>query len=1173
MNFKLTAMPFSLDTPFYHLYSRSHDWFLRGLGASFVTTNTTPPITRYANIAVQSSANPRRVAQWSRRIVNLATAVAYTMAATVPAAYGNTGLDRQPDLVDSDQDAEGDEDYEMYQEIPPDGTTPHPDNTDEPANLGKDVEAIIAEEGQAGEQQPGDEVAEDEDGDADADGEPDDESEAVGAVKFPDGDAKSESDADDADVAFENESSEANRSSSSDSSEESEVEEEWEAESNDHEEADAEALNPNNCIVCGQDEEHDPGEEFEEYLSCAVCGDHCHRQCGREQGVLNDEEDAENWRCPSCTQNKLEPDKPEEPPTKRKSSTSNIARDLLPAHSEDLGPESHSIFSSLIVDDDPLDGSRSLRKRRASDEDGEGHATVTQKRQKKIPARFEGMIPTPMPKNMKAAQEAIENQQNANNTPSRQSRVRRTRNADKPLCNIIQRQQGKFVLSFHLNSARLSKILSSRPRPKSSARRRPPKPPPAPEPPQPHFHPVAPSPYSAPFYSFHDRENDELKSKPYGGILSEADADTSKTLPLAADREKFEAARQKAEEEWRQKVSTAELTGEAAPRASQKVSGPPSKIKYINFGGFEIETWYAAPYPEEYSRNRVLYICEFCLKYMNSDFVAWRHKLKCPAKHPPGDEIYRDGSVSVFEVDGRKNPVYCQNLCLLAKLFLGSKTLYYDVEPFLFYVMTEYDDLGCHFVGYFSKEKRPSSSNNVSCILTLPIHQRKGYGNLLIDFSYLLTRVERKTGSPEKPLSDMGLVSYRNYWRLVLSYQLRNQKTPVSIAELSERTGMTADDIVSGLEGLRALVRDPVTKTYALRLNYSYFEDYIQNWEAKGYIRLNPHALVWTPYIMGRSNQSHYDRAPLHTVAPRDEPDGDDDIDMEGNGNNNGYTRFEGDGGTGNMNGDVNNMQNRLVNGHDQANSASPSFEPPGPPSMNIMPFDYISSKRSNSVNTPSATSSIPNPAAGIPPTRFEVFPPIQGTVTKRRPGRPFGSTRANRNKGRTITAPTTTRTSGRNTPKRTNSQVTSTPTPSGRAVRRGRSSKLFDNTDNADESMENDEFGEFDQLEKPEGETAQGDLDTGMDLDAKQEEIDPDRDETGDVGETSESQGQSDSRDKATGALENGNTNVDKVTSAVFPTRANKANSHTTDLGAVNRENNREVDNGNKANGTDAGA
>ena len=51
---------------------------------------------------------------------------------------------------------------------------------------------------------------------------------------------------------------------------------------------------------------------------------------------------------------------------------------------------------------------------------------------------------------------------------------------------------------------------------------------------------------------------------------------------------------------------------------------------------------------------------------------------------------------------------YCQNLCLLAKLFLDHKTLYYDVEPFLFYVLTEYDKKGCHIVGYFSKVRQPS---------------------------------------------------------------------------------------------------------------------------------------------------------------------------------------------------------------------------------------------------------------------------------------------------------------------------------------------------------------------------------------------------------------------------------------------------------------------------------
>jgi len=47
--------------------------------------------------------------------------------------------------------------------------------------------------------------------------------------------------------------------------------------------------------------------------------------------------------------------------------------------------------------------------------------------------------------------------------------------------------------------------------------------------------------------------------------------------------------------------------------------------------------------------------------------------------------------------------LYCQNLCLLAKLFLDHKTLYFDVEPFLFYILTEVDRQGAHLVGYFSK--------------------------------------------------------------------------------------------------------------------------------------------------------------------------------------------------------------------------------------------------------------------------------------------------------------------------------------------------------------------------------------------------------------------------------------------------------------------------------------
>ncbi|PCD33088.1 hypothetical protein AU210_009323 [Fusarium oxysporum f. sp. radicis-cucumerinum] len=386
------------------------------------------------------------------------------------------------------------------------------------------------------------------------------------------------------------------------------------------------------------------------------------------------------------------------------------------------------------------------------------------------------------------------------------------------------------------------------------------------------------------------RTADEMKGKPYGGILTEAEADTSKTLPDEDDRNKFTSTLKKAEDDWRARLLLAMQEDPNPPvRKSKKAGNNGSEIECIDFGGWEIDTWYAAPYPAEYSINRVLYICEFCLKYMNSDYVAWRHKLKCPAKHPPGDEIYRHGSVSVFEVDGRKNPVYCQNLCLLAKLFLGSKTLYYDVEPFLFYVLCEYNETGYHFVGYFSKEKRASSQNNVSCILTLPIHQRKGYGNLLIDFSYLLTKVEEKTGSPEKPLSDMGLVSYRNYWRLVLCrYFLKvmeNEKHAtegLSINRISADTGMTPDDVISALEGLRALVRDPQTKVYAFRVDLDYCREYVGKWEAKGYVQLKSEALVWTPYVMGRTNAVNFELGPpINTIAPREDDEAKID---EGNG-------------------------------------------------------------------------------------------------------------------------------------------------------------------------------------------------------------------------------------------------------------------------------------------------
>jgi len=255
------------------------------------------------------------------------------------------------------------------------------------------------------------------------------------------------------------------------------------------------------------------------------------------------------------------------------------------------------------------------------------------------------------------------------------------------------------------------------------------------------------------------------------------------------------------------------LFREAQAQASEKIEDqlkglPDAKgTKYLEMGRYEMEVWYQSPYPEEYTVLPKIYICEFCLKYMKAYSVMKRHAAKCVWRHPPGDEIYRKDKLSVYEVCGKKYKQYCQNLCLIAKSFLDHKTLYHDVEPYLFYVMTIADSEGCHIVGYFSKEKNSVLNYNVSCILTLPPYQRQGFGRLLIDFSYLLSKSEGKIGSPEKPLSDLGLISYRAYWKdILLDYLTRDSwvvsDREVSIKAISEEMGIQSYDIISTLQFL-----------------------------------------------------------------------------------------------------------------------------------------------------------------------------------------------------------------------------------------------------------------------------------------------------------------------------------------------------------------------------------
>lgn len=60
---------------------------------------------------------------------------------------------------------------------------------------------------------------------------------------------------------------------------------------------------------------------------------------------------------------------------------------------------------------------------------------------------------------------------------------------------------------------------------------------------------------------------------------------------------------------------------------------------------------------------------------------------------------------------------------------------------------------------------------------------------------YLLTRVEGKIGSPEKPLSDLGLISYRSYWKdVLLNYLCSRAGTTLSVKDISQEVSLCMKD-------------------------------------------------------------------------------------------------------------------------------------------------------------------------------------------------------------------------------------------------------------------------------------------------------------------------------------------------------------------------------------------
>lgn len=144
--------------------------------------------------------------------------------------------------------------------------------------------------------------------------------------------------------------------------------------------------------------------------------------------------------------------------------------------------------------------------------------------------------------------------------------------------------------------------------------------------------------------------------------------------------------------------------------------------------------------------------------------------------------------------------------------------------------------------------------------MVMPQYQRYGYGRFLIDFSYLLSRVENQPGSPEKPLSDLGRLSYESYWKsIVLEYfynlkqtLLNSKKIKFSLRKMSFETGIFSGDLKDTIEKLNLFKK---TKTkLVLDLNSKLIEE---NWqrvskisiEKMQLLKMNKENLIWSPYI------------------------------------------------------------------------------------------------------------------------------------------------------------------------------------------------------------------------------------------------------------------------------------------------------------------------------------
>uniref|UniRef100_A0A914Q7Q3 histone acetyltransferase n=1 Tax=Panagrolaimus davidi TaxID=227884 RepID=A0A914Q7Q3_9BILA len=197
-----------------------------------------------------------------------------------------------------------------------------------------------------------------------------------------------------------------------------------------------------------------------------------------------------------------------------------------------------------------------------------------------------------------------------------------------------------------------------------------------------------------------------------------------------------------------------------------ETKGVQPQPKYIYFWGKQMEIEQKCVFFQNVQVYETLFVCEQCIGYFSDKDTLDRHYERCIPDPLPGKEIYRDCEKKfvIREADGFYDSSFVLRLCQIGRCFIGHKQLQYDIEPFYFYVLYEIiDGEKYRFIGYFSKQKYQHTSCNLCCLLVLPCFQGRGFGRLLIDFSFLLSKTEHVPGGPEFPLSESADHIYHKY--------------------------------------------------------------------------------------------------------------------------------------------------------------------------------------------------------------------------------------------------------------------------------------------------------------------------------------------------------------------------------------------------------------------------